>query len=99
MSLKSSIVIVNEYTIKTGSKTGSRGGSPGNYVLEYMARKGATEPITPARIHDLDSYIQKYMAREDATETCDSIPSLKRTMKKKEIRRCWFWIWRRCIVR
>ena len=84
MSLKSSIVIVNEYTIKTGSKTGSRGGSPGNYVLEYMARKGATEPITPARIHDLDSYIQKYMAREDATETCDSIPSLKRTMKKKE---------------
>lgn len=84
MSLKSSIVIVNEYTIKTGSKTGSRGGSPGSYVLEYMARKGATEPITPARIHDLDSYIQKYMAREDATETCDSIPSLKRTMKKKE---------------
>lgn len=52
MSLKSSIVIVNEYTIKTGSKTGSRGGSPGSYVLEYMARKGATEPITPARIHD-----------------------------------------------
>lgn len=84
MSLKSSIVIVNEYTIKTGSKTGSRGGSPGSYVLEYMARKGATEPITPARVHDLDSYIQKYMAREDATETCDSIPSLKRTMKKKE---------------
>ena len=84
MSLKSSIVIVNEYTIKTGSKSGSRGGTPGNYVLEYMARTGATEPITPARIHDLDSYIQKYMAREEATEKYDSIPKMKNSMKRKE---------------
>lgn len=84
MSLKSSIVIVNEYTIKTGSKSGSRGGTPGNYVLEYMARTGATEPITPARIHDMDSYIQKYMAREEATERYDSIPKMKQSMKRKE---------------
>lgn len=84
MSLKSSIVIVNEYTIKTGSKSGSRGGTPGNYVLGYMSRTGATEPITPARVHDLDTYIQKYMAREEATEQYDTIPKMKNAMKRKE---------------
>lgn len=84
MSLKSSIVIVNEYTIKTGSKSGSRGGTPGNYVLEYMARTGATEPITPARLHELDTYIEKYMAREEATERYDSVPKMKKSLRQKE---------------
>lgn len=85
MSLKANIVIVNEYTIKDSSKSGgSRGGTPGDYVLRYMARKGATEPITPARVHELDSYIEKYMAREDATERYDTIPRMKKAIGRKE---------------
>lgn len=36
------IVIVNEFTIH-----GSRGNSPGRYVVEYMARDGASENLTP----------------------------------------------------
>lgn len=84
MSLKQSIVIVNEYTIKNGSKSGSRGGTPGDYVMRYMARKGATEDITPTRLYDADDYIMRYMAREDAVDTYDSIPEIKRHMKKAQ---------------
>lgn len=36
------IVVVNEFTIH-----GSRGHTPGRYVIEYMAREGATENLTP----------------------------------------------------
>ena len=50
MGLKQSVVIVNEYTIKTGDKGGTRGGTPGDYVLRYMARVGATEDITPTKL-------------------------------------------------
>ncbi len=84
MGLKQSVVIVNQYTVKTGSKTGSRGGSPGNYVLSYMAREGGTEEITPAKLREVDSYITRYMARDEAVETLDSIPDIKRSMKKAQ---------------
>ena len=80
MSLKQSVVIVNEYTIKN-AKGGSRGGSPGSYVLRYMARDKAVEDLTPVRF-DNEDYILRYMAREEATEVCDSVPNLKRSMRK-----------------
>lgn len=84
MSLKSSIVIRNEYTIKGADGKGSRGSSPKDFILDYMARVGATEPVTPARRHDLDDYIEKYMARESAVEGYDDIPSMKHKMKRNE---------------
>lgn len=52
MSLKQSIVVVNEFSVPTpggGKHGGSRGGTPGAYVMRYMARKGATEPVAPIR--------------------------------------------------
>lgn len=82
MGLKQSIVVVNEYTVKTGKKSGSRGGTPGDYVLRYMARDGATEDLTPVRLQDTDAYITRYMARKEATETLDSVQEIKKGMRK-----------------
>lgn len=85
MGMKQNCVIVNEYTIKNKSgKGGSRGGTPGDYVLRYMARIGAVEDLTPVRLSDTDSYITRYMARQEATETCDSVPEIKKSMKKAQ---------------
>lgn len=83
MSLKQSVVIVNQYTIKTGSG-GSRGGTPGNYVLNYMARDQAVEDLTPVRLEDQDAYIVRYMARKEATETLDSVPEIKKAMRQAQ---------------
>lgn len=68
MGLKQSIVVKNQFTVKSGDTGGRRGRTPGRYVLRYMARKGATEPITPIRKSSAEDFIQKYMARESATE-------------------------------
>lgn len=68
MGLKQSIVVRNQFTVKTGDSGGRRGTTPGRYVTRYMARKGATEPIAPIRQSRTDDFIQKYMARESATE-------------------------------
>lgn len=68
MSLKQSIVIVNEYTVKKPGGKGSRGATPGDYVTRYMARDRATEPVAPIRATDLDDYIGNYMARAEAVE-------------------------------
>ena len=82
MGLKQSIVVVNEYTIKNKSgKGGSRGGTPGDYVLRYMARKGAVEDLSPIQF-DAETYIQRYMARDSATDYSASVPELKDNMKK-----------------
>lgn len=62
--LKKSIVIVSEFTVKTGGG-GSRGATPGRYVTRYMAREGATEPV--------DRFIQSYMSRPSATEAINSV--------------------------
>lgn len=74
MSLKSSIVVVNEFSVPIpgSGKGGSRGGTPGAYVMRYMARKGATEPVTPIRKRDTEDFILRYMARESATEKARS---------------------------
>lgn len=77
MGLKQSIVVVNEYTVKT-AKGGSRGGTPGNYVMRYMARDRATEDLTPVKLEDTDVYITRYMARKKACETLSSVPSIKK---------------------
>lgn len=71
VTLKQSIIVVNEYTIKTdtGKTGGTRGGSPGAYVTRYMARELATEPIAPVQRQDLDTFVTKYMARADAVES------------------------------
>lgn len=68
MGLKQSIVVKNQFTVKTGDSSVRRGTTPGRYVTRYMARKGATEPIAPIRQSRTDDFIQKYMARESATE-------------------------------
>ena len=80
MSLKQSIVVVNEFSVPTpgsGKHGGSRGGTPGAYVMRYMARKGATEPVTPIRKRDTENFILRYMARESATEKAVSRHQLK----------------------
>lgn len=80
MSLKQSIVIVNEYTVKTPGG-GSRGGTPGDYVLRYMGRDMATEDLTPVKLTDAEDYITRYMAREEASETLGSVPEIKTAMR------------------
>ena len=80
MSLKQSIVVVNEFSVPTpggGKHGGSRGGTPGAYVMRYMARKGATEPVTPIRKRDTEDFILRYMARESATEKAVTRHQLK----------------------
>ena len=67
MGLDQSIVVVNEFSLKTPDG-GTRGGTPGDYVLRYMAREGASEAHGPALRQDMDSYVTKYMAREGAAE-------------------------------
>lgn len=82
MSLKSSIVVVNEFSVPTpgSGKGGSRGGTPGTYVMRYMARKGATEPVTPIRKRDTEDFILRYMARESATEKAHSRYEVKESV-------------------
>lgn len=79
MSLKKDIVIVNEYTVKL-AKGGSRGGTPGDYVLRYMARDGATEDVTPVR-YDTENFVLRYMARAQAVDNAQSVSGLKDDMR------------------
>lgn len=83
MSLSTNIVVVNEFTVKSG-KSGTRGSTPGQYITRYMGRDGATETLTPVRLNEMDSYIQCYMAREDAVESIDDFHELKPKMKKSQ---------------
>lgn len=74
MGLKQSVVIVNQFTFKTANG-GTRGGTPGDYVLRYMGRMGATEGITPIRQYDNEKYIERYMAREAAVDRAMGVDS------------------------
>lgn len=67
MSLRSSIVCVNEFTHASPSG-GTRGGTPGRYVLRYLAREGAYERLTPYKRFESDAFLLRYMAREGASE-------------------------------
>lgn len=68
MNLKTSIIVVNEFSVPLPGGGGSRGGTPGRYVERYMARAGATETVAPIRFLRNDDYIMRYMARESAVE-------------------------------
>lgn len=81
MGLKQDIVIVNEFTMSNGRGGGTRGGTPGDYIMRYMARNGATEELTPVRLEDQDAYITRYMARREATEVYDDVNGVKRGMR------------------
>lgn len=71
MSLKQSIVITNEFTVKTPNG-GTRGGTPGKYLERYMARDEAAEFLLPIYGTSLDDYVDVYMMREDAVMSADS---------------------------
>ena len=79
MGLKQSIVVKNQFTVKAGDNGGRRGKTPGRYVLRYMARKDATEPIAPIRQSRADDFIKKYMVRKDATEPLRDPKLVKQT--------------------
>ena len=79
MGLKQSIVVKNQFTVKSGDNSGRRGKTPGRYVLRYMARKDATEPIAPIRQSRADDFIKKYMVRKDATEPLRDPKLVKQT--------------------
>ena len=83
MGLKQDIVVVNEYTIKNG-KGGSRGGTPGDYVLRYMGRDGATEIVTPVT-YDNEDYIMRYMARKDAVEQAGTEEEMRAHMREQKM--------------
>lgn len=68
LSLKKSVVIVNEYTVKGSNGKGSRGSTPGKYTTRYMARSNATEVLGPVRNMELDDFIKHYMARKSAVD-------------------------------
>lgn len=77
MALDQSIVVVNEYTLKTGQGKGSRGATPGKYVLRYMARDKATQTLSQIRRDNIDTFVTRYMARADAVQelsVTDDVP-------------------------
>lgn len=81
MSLGSSIVVVNEFTVKNQSGRGSRGSTPGDYVMNYMSRDKASETLTPVKLTEQSDYIERYMAREEATETMQDRDEVKPEFK------------------
>lgn len=81
MGLKQSIVVVNEFTYKTGSNQGTRGSSPKNYVMGYMARGDAVEDVVLSQLHTEDSLQRKYEVREQIASTSESIPEMRHRMR------------------
>lgn len=69
MSLKSSIVVKSQFTLKGADGEGSRGSTPGAYVERYMGRDGASEPCLPVAGTGPYDYLQRYVARRDAVES------------------------------
>lgn len=75
MTLKQSIIVVNEYSVPLPDGKGSRGATPGNYVERYMAREQATESLAPIQRLRTDEFIVRYMARASAVERAVAGPS------------------------
>lgn len=65
MNLSQSIVIKNEFT--NWSYPG-HGATPGNFVLRYVARHGATEAMLPVQQANLQQFVLRYLNRRQATE-------------------------------
>ncbi|UJW28864.1 relaxase MobL [Saccharothrix sp. AJ9571] len=72
MDLRTSIVIVNEFSVPLPGGKGSRGATPGDYVTRYMARRQATESLAPIQRVRTDDFITRYLARESAVEHAGS---------------------------
>lgn len=66
-SLKTDIIVKSKFTYLRGGRA-TAGSTPGTYTHQYMARKSATEPITPMRRSDIDDFISRYMARSSAVD-------------------------------
>lgn len=69
MKLSQAVVVVNEFTYKGSNGNGTRGSTPGDYIMRYMSREGASETASSALVRDADSYVTKYMARQSAAES------------------------------
>lgn len=82
MSLKQSVVIVNEFTYKPKGSSGTRGSTPGDYVLRYMSRDMATEDVTPNRLYEKDLPIQKYWNRAKVAQDEMTISRMKSALRK-----------------
>lgn len=65
MSLKQSIIVKNEFSVKRADG-GTRGSTPGKYLERYMARDGACDAIYPVFGTGIDRYVEDYMLRSDA---------------------------------
>ncbi len=93
MDLSKSIVIVNEFS---SPSLGQGGRTPGQYVVRYMAREGASEPIMPVRrkAHDglvdavfpirhdeQDDYTIKYRKMNESCASAQDIPQLKKKIE------------------
>ncbi|WP_257478321.1 relaxase MobL [Acidipropionibacterium jensenii] len=72
MSLRSDVVVVNEFSVPTPGGGGTRGGTPGSYVTRYMARGTATETLAPIRKDSADDFIMRYMVRNSAVERAEA---------------------------
>lgn len=83
MSFKRDIIIKSQFSVNRGG-VGTRGNTPGDFVLRYMARDGATETIVPVAKNEVDSFVTRYMARDGATETATSLPDLREKFNQTE---------------
>ncbi|MDT8913572.1 relaxase MobL [Amycolatopsis sp. PS_44_ISF1] len=83
MGLKQSVVIVNEFSVPRPGGAGSRGATPGDYVIRYMARGRATEPLAPIRRLRAEDINVRYRARESAVRH----PGVSRDAAKAAMRR------------
>ena len=81
MSLQRDIIVVNQFSIKRPGG-GTKGNTPGDFVLRYMARDGATETLTPVKKQPVDNFITRYMARDNATEQAVSLHDLGHKFNK-----------------
>lgn len=85
MSLKQSIVIHSEFSMKTKGGAGTRGSSPSGYI-DYMTRDPACEPTTPVKLRNLDSISDRYQVRADIADAAESVPEMKHKMKQAQQR-------------
>ncbi|QXV57381.1 relaxase MobL [Amycolatopsis sp. TNS106] len=84
MTLRASIVIVNEFSVPLPEGKGTRGATPGHYITRYMAREQATEPLAPIHRQRTDDFLERYAARDELVRRAMSShvelgPRLRRT--------------------
>ncbi|MBT8163349.1 MULTISPECIES: relaxase MobL [Arthrobacter] len=84
MNLRTSIVVVNEFSVPLPDGRGSRGATPGSYVERYMAREHAVEPLAPVQRLRTDDFILRYMARETAVEHAPTRTAAKEGMRQAQ---------------